>query len=111
VGRDGAGRLRASVEALTDEQLDEPRMTNWGEEMLARWVVQVMVEHDLYHAGEINHIRSLSQRTDHWLACRRTRETGTPLRATGYSSSGSVGYDPSRTSAGSASNHCSITEA
>ena len=60
-------QLRASIDALTDEQLDSPRMTNWGEEMPARWVVQVMVEHDLYHAGEINHIRSLSQRTDHWL--------------------------------------------
>jgi hypothetical protein len=25
-----------------------------------------MIEHDLYHAGEINHLRSLRQGTDRW---------------------------------------------
>ena len=59
-------QLRSSVEGLSDTDL-APRMTNWGEETTSRWIVQVMIEHDLYHAGEVNHIRSLSQRTDSWL--------------------------------------------
>jgi hypothetical protein len=25
-----------------------------------------MIEHDLYHAGEINHIRALRQENDRW---------------------------------------------
>jgi hypothetical protein len=25
-----------------------------------------MIQHDLYHAGEINHIRALRQRNDRW---------------------------------------------
>jgi len=25
-----------------------------------------MIQHDLYHAGEINHLRSLHQGTDQW---------------------------------------------
>ena len=29
-----------------------------------RWIISVMITHDLYHAGEINHIRCLSQRDD-----------------------------------------------
>jgi hypothetical protein len=27
---------------------------------------QTMVEHDLYHAGEINHLRALFTRDDRW---------------------------------------------
>ena len=43
-----------------------PRRTNWGELMETRWIIAVMIQHDLYHAGEINHLRSLRQRTDRW---------------------------------------------
>ena len=31
-----------------------------------RWLVRVMIEHDLYHGGEINHIRSVLQGADRW---------------------------------------------
>jgi hypothetical protein len=32
-----------------------------------RWSsVVTMIQHDLYHAGEINHLRSLNQGTDQW---------------------------------------------
>ena len=32
----------------------------------SRWIIAVMIEHDLYHAGEINHIRALRQGNDGW---------------------------------------------
>ena len=41
-------------------------MTNWGEMKETRWIITVMIQHDLYHAGEINHIRSLRQQSDRW---------------------------------------------
>jgi hypothetical protein len=31
-----------------------------------RWFIVTMIEHNLYHAGEINHIRALSQGNDNW---------------------------------------------
>ena len=59
-------RLRQSVVALDDAELLRPRMTNWGELQETRWIIAVMVQHDLYHAGEINHIRCLRQENDRW---------------------------------------------
>lgn len=41
-------------------------MTNWGEPKETRWIVTVMIQHDLYHSGEINHIRALHDRDDRW---------------------------------------------
>ena len=41
-------------------------MTNWGEPKETRWIIAVMIGHDLYHAGEVNHIRSLRQQDDRW---------------------------------------------
>jgi hypothetical protein len=32
-----------------------------------RWIISVMIQHDLYHAGEINHVRSLLSGDDRWL--------------------------------------------
>jgi hypothetical protein len=29
-------------------------------------IISIMIEHDVYHAGEINHLRSLMQGTDYW---------------------------------------------
>ena len=31
-----------------------------------RWIISVMIEHDVYHAGEINHLRALMQGNDRW---------------------------------------------
>lgn len=64
--REGQERLRQSIAGLSDAELLRPRRTNWGELKETRWIIGVMIEHDLYHAGEINHIRSLRQRTDRW---------------------------------------------
>jgi DinB superfamily len=58
---------RGSVAGLeSDEELLRPRKSNWEQEYETRWLVSVMIEHDLYHAGEINHIRALRQGNDRW---------------------------------------------
>lgn len=64
--REGQARLRRSVAALDGSGLLQPRMTNWGEPAETRWIIAVMVQHDLYHAGEINHIRSVRRQDDRW---------------------------------------------
>jgi uncharacterized damage-inducible protein DinB len=58
--------LREHVAELTDDDLDRPRLTNWGEQRPARWIVAMMITHDAYHAGEINHMRSLLGTDDRW---------------------------------------------
>jgi DinB superfamily len=65
--REGQRMLRGSVESLeSDEELLKPRRSNWGQEYETRWLVSVMIEHDLYHAGEINHLRAMRQGDDRW---------------------------------------------
>jgi hypothetical protein len=60
-------RIRSSVDALADDaELLKPRRTNWGEMKETRWIIKSMIEHDLYHAGEINRMRALRQRNDRW---------------------------------------------
>lgn len=60
-------RLVDHVRALPDDaELNRPRMTNWGEERPTRWILAAMITHDAYHAGEINHIRSLLGPDDRW---------------------------------------------
>lgn len=60
-------RLVAHVGALPDDsELDRPRLTNWGERRPTRWIVAAMITHDAYHAGEINHLRSLLAGDDRW---------------------------------------------
>jgi len=58
--------LREHVEALTDDDLDTPRKTNWGELRPTQWIVAAIIGHDFYHAGEINHLRSLLGTDDRW---------------------------------------------
>ena len=65
--REGHERLVASVVALADdEELLRPRPANWGEFLETRRLIAIMIEHDLYHAGEINHVRSLLHGEDRW---------------------------------------------
>jgi len=60
-------RFVGHVAALEDDaELDKPRQTNWGEFRPTRWIVAAMITHDAYHAGEINHFRSLLDGDDRW---------------------------------------------
>ena len=63
---DGHRRLRASIAALDDTELSKPRKLNWGGVADTRWIISVLIEHDIYHAGEINEIRALLQGNDRW---------------------------------------------
>jgi uncharacterized damage-inducible protein DinB len=64
---DAHARLVEHVAALADDAaLDAPRATNWGEQRPTRWIIAAMITHDAYHAGEINHVRSLLDGDDRW---------------------------------------------
>ena len=64
---EGHQRWLASVRALTeDSELDRERLTNWGDWLPTRDIIRIMIAHDFYHAGEINHLRALLQKTDRW---------------------------------------------
>jgi len=57
----------ASVRALSsDAELEKERLTNWGERLPTRVIIRIMIAHDIYHAGEINHLRALLNGTDRW---------------------------------------------
>jgi uncharacterized damage-inducible protein DinB len=58
--------LRSHVAALGDSDLDAPRKTNWGKTRETRWLISALLQHDTYHAGEINHVRSLLSGNDGW---------------------------------------------
>lgn len=62
--REGHQRLRGSVAALNDDDLPRLRGHHSGTPKETRWIIATMIEHDLYHAGEINYIRALHQQND-----------------------------------------------
>ncbi len=64
--RTGQAQLRLSVASLDDAELIRPRRTNWGELKETRWIIAEMIQHDHYHAGEINHLRSVYRGDDRW---------------------------------------------
>jgi uncharacterized damage-inducible protein DinB len=60
-------RLVHHVQDLADDaELDRPRRTNWGDEWRTRSIIGAMITHDAYHAGEINHLRSMLGTDDRW---------------------------------------------
>jgi uncharacterized damage-inducible protein DinB len=62
--REGHERLRTRLASLDDAELLRPRPTYWGWPKEPWWTLSVMIQHDLYHSGEINHIRALFQGDD-----------------------------------------------
>jgi hypothetical protein len=60
-------RFVSHVTDLADDDLGKPRRANWGEDVPTRWLISAIATHSAYHAGEINHIRSLLQRDDAWM--------------------------------------------
>lgn len=64
---EGHRRWLASVQALADDsELKRERLANWGDKLPTRVLIRILIAHDIYHAGEINHIRVLLQGTDKW---------------------------------------------
>lgn len=65
--RESEFRLLRNVDALgDDEELLRERPVNWGGAMPTRWILNRLVHHDGFHAGEVNHVRALRQRNDRW---------------------------------------------
>jgi uncharacterized damage-inducible protein DinB len=60
-------RMLDHVRGLKDEDLEVPRPANWGEMRPTRWLLATLIQHDTYHAGEINHLRALIAGDDRWL--------------------------------------------
>lgn len=54
------------VAALDDAELERPRRANWGTDEPTRWLVATVIGHDMYHAGEVNHLRSILEDDDRW---------------------------------------------
>jgi hypothetical protein len=64
--RAGHERLRRRVAALDDAALARLRPTTWGASRETRWIIMILIQHDIYHAGEINHLRAVCRRDDRW---------------------------------------------
>ena len=65
--REGHEYLTGCIRELeSDAELDAPRRAHWGDLVSTYFLVTTMLEHDTYHAGEINHARALLQDDDRW---------------------------------------------
>jgi uncharacterized damage-inducible protein DinB len=65
--REAEVRLLRSVDALAgDAELDRERGVPWGGRRATRWIIRHLVQHDVFHAGEINHLRATHQHDDVW---------------------------------------------
>jgi uncharacterized damage-inducible protein DinB len=64
---EGHQSVIAAVSALTDDaELEAPRPSHWGELVPTRRILTTLIAHAYYHAGEINHLRSVLQGNDRW---------------------------------------------
>ena len=70
--KEGHGYLAECIGELADDsELDVPRKAHWGDVVPTRHLIVTMIEHDLYHAGEINRSRALLQDDDAWFIPER----------------------------------------
>lgn len=58
--------LREDIAGLTDADLDVLRPAPWGDIYETRRIIELQLQHCMYHTGEINHIRALLQGNDDW---------------------------------------------
>ncbi|MHA2226875.1 MAG: hypothetical protein ACXAC8_16800 [Candidatus Hodarchaeales archaeon] len=52
-------RLLESIQILSDKQLDELVSTNWGEFWPTKQIILSMIQHDIYHLGQMCTIKRL----------------------------------------------------
>jgi hypothetical protein len=60
---EGHALLRDDLARLTDDELDRPRATNWGEQWPAWKIFWTMIHHDIHHGAEIGTLRDLDRVT------------------------------------------------
>lgn len=58
--------LRNDIASLTDADLGVIRPAPWGDKYETRRLIELQIQHTLYHSGEINHLRALLQGNDDW---------------------------------------------
>lgn len=59
--------LRNDIAALSDSELGVKRPAPWGDVYETRRLIELQIQHSLYHTGEINHLRALLQGNDDWV--------------------------------------------
>jgi hypothetical protein len=64
--REGHRLFVAGVASLSDTDLDAMKRVHWGETYPLRFAIDTMIRHDIFHAGEINHLRALRHGNDRW---------------------------------------------
>ena len=65
--REGHAYLTDGIRELDDDsELEAERRAHWGGLLPTHHIVVTILEHDLYHAGEINRTRALLQDDDAW---------------------------------------------
>jgi uncharacterized damage-inducible protein DinB len=64
--REAHDALVSGTTQLADDDLAVLRTTHWGQEMTVGGYIRAAALHDVYHAGEINHLRALRQGNDEW---------------------------------------------
>lgn len=62
--RKAHARFRDSVAGLTDSKLAGP--CPWGLPWTYRRIIEVVIQHPLYHIGEINYARAMVQGNNDW---------------------------------------------
>ncbi len=87
--QEGHRLLRSDLVGLEADQLDQPRLTNWGEEWPAWRIFWAMIDHDLHHGAEIGCLRDLYRASaDQDIpvsrrAIRSSQRVNAPVRAPG----------------------------
>lgn len=64
--REAHRRFVEAAAALSDDDLPAMRRVHWGAQYPTSFVINSIMQHDLFHAGEINHLRALMQGNDRW---------------------------------------------